>query len=115
MGRGAQFYARAGAVALVALVIGLYSYSRAENLIRGPVLTVTTPENGATVSDPLVEVAGTARNITHISMNGRGIFIDETGAFREKLLLPYGYTILIVKAEDRFGRTAERVIELVYK
>lgn len=115
MGRGAQFYVRVGAITCVVAGIALYSYLRAENLIRGPVLDVTTPEHGATVTESLIEVAGTARNITRISLNDRDIFVDESGAFREKLLLPYGYTILTVKAEDRFGRKAEKSIELVYK
>ncbi len=115
MERGAQFYARAGALALAALLIALYSYSRAEDLIRGPAVTILEPENGATVSAALVEVMGTARNITRISLDDREIFVDESGAFREKLLLSYGYTILTVKAEDRFGRKTEKSIELVYK
>lgn len=115
MGRDAQFYARAGAVALTILVIALYSYSRAEDIIRGPRIEVTAPLSGATLTDPLVEVTGTARNIVRISFNGRDIFVDEAGVFREKLLLPYGYTILTLTAEDRFGRKTEERIELVYK
>lgn len=113
--RGAQFYAKAlAALALTAAIAG-YAYAKAANVIRGPVVEIAEPANGATVSSPLVEVAGTARNVAKISVNDRSIYVDEAGTFREKLLLPYGYTILTVRAEDRFGRRTETHIELVYK
>lgn len=92
-----------------------YIYFQAEDLIRGPILTVTVPENGTSVNNSLVEVEGRARNISRISMNDRQIFIDEEGVFKEKLLLSYGYNIITVSAEDKFGREIERKLHLIYK
>ena len=92
-----------------------YIYFQAEDLIRGPILTVTVPKNGTTVNNSLIEVAGKARNISHISMNDRQIFIDEEGVFKEKLLLSYGYNIITVTVEDKFGREVKERLHLIYK
>jgi hypothetical protein len=60
-------------------------------------------------------VVGEAKNVSYLSLNGRQIFTDESGTFSEKLLLPYGYTIMTLKARDRFGRSRTYTLELVYK
>src|SRR3989344_85888 len=88
-----------------------YSIFEARFLIQGPVISVDTPTNGATVTSSLIIIAGTAKNITDISLNDRKIFVDEKGNFSEQLLLAYGYNILTLKANDRFGRETKQVLE----
>ena len=83
--------------------------------MHGPIITIHTPENGSTLTESLVTIKGVAENISHISLNDRSIFIDEEGRFQEKLLLSYGYNIMTIKAEDKFGRKTEEILELVYK
>ena len=48
-------------------------------------------------------------------MNDRPIYIDEAGAFSERLLLSEGYNILKVSAWDKFNKKTEKLIEVVYK
>lgn len=98
----------------IALVVG-YSLFEARRFLEGPTLTIDIPENGAAVSSALIEVAGTAKNIVDIRLNDRKIFVDGNGHFSEDLLLSYGYTILTLKASDRFGHETTKTLELTYQ
>ncbi len=91
---------------VIALVIffGLYGLLRAKEFIRGPNLSIASPQDGAEIHDTDLEIRGSAKNISNISLNGRQIFTNNEGEFKEHLLLPLGYTIIEVKASDRFGR-----------
>lgn len=100
---------------LFAGIVLSYTYFQTRNLIDGPIISITAPTNGATLSESLIAIEGEAHNITHISINDRQIFVNEMGNFREQLLLPYGYTIITIKARDKFGRLEHKTLELVYK
>jgi len=97
------------------LIIFGYALYKAENLITGPELQISNPQNGTTVNQSLVEITGTTNNVNDIQMNDGKIFVDEDGNFKEKLLLTYGYNIIKFSAKDRFGRATEKTLELVYK
>ena len=91
----------------------LYVAFQARNLIVGPILTITQPAHAATVLEGAsLTVAGTARNTVALTLNGRPIFISPEGTFREDLALPLGYTVLTVEAQDRFGRTRIRTLDV---
>ena len=113
--RKAAFYLRTALIAIFVLFIAGYAFYQSKNLREGPRLSIDTPINGALATTSLITVAGTAQNITAISLNGRAIYIDETGHFEEKLLLSYGYNIITLSAKDKFGRTVTKKLELVYK
>ncbi|MCW9054861.1 MAG: hypothetical protein OQJ98_02685 [Candidatus Pacebacteria bacterium] len=85
-----------------------------QNVITGPVVTVDTPQNGATLLNAITNISGSAQNIAKISINNRPITIDEENTFSEKLLLSPGYNIITLYAEDKFGRTTEKTLELIY-
>lgn len=108
-------YIHTGVMSLLVLAIVGYIFFQTRNVIRGPIITIQTPQNGATLEESLVIIKGVAKNISYISLNDRNIFIDEQGRFQEKLLLSYGYNIMAIKAEDKFGRKTEEILELVYK
>lgn len=103
-------------LAFAILLLGILGYTlfQMQNVITGPVVSLLEPQNGATITDSLTEISGTARNISSISLNGRQISVDEHGAFQEKLLLSSGYNIITVRAKDKFGRETEKVVELVH-
>lgn len=96
---------------LIALVFGL---SRALPFALGPSLTVHTPENGKTV-DGVVTVTGEVLRAQKISVNGLPITQDAEGRFETALLPPLGHSILLVQAEDRFGRTTEKKMQIIIK
>ena len=101
--------------ALVGAVIGGYSLYRAQAIASGPDIAVSFPANGALLGESLVEIKGTAKNISFLNLNGAKIFTDEAGAFSEKILLSYGYNVITLEAEDRFGRTTEETLQVIYK
>ncbi len=102
-------------VALATLVIILYATSRMWGFVRGPVLTIREPKNGATVPDTLLSIKGTGKNVTSLYLNGRKILLDDENAFNESLLLAYGYNILELEAHDRFNRTVTKELVLILK
>ena len=102
------------ALALVGTMVW-YAYSKSTDFLLGPTITIVTPENGITVGHSLVTIAGIAKHITHITLNGRQIFITEEGLFSEQLLLSLGYNIITLEARDRFDREIRESLELVYK
>ncbi len=91
----------------VSIIVGavgvvLYISYQARFLLQGPVVTLEALESVQTRT--AVTVKGNAQNIVAITLNGRPIFTDESGNFKEALILENGYTIMTLRAEDRFGR-----------
>lgn len=99
---------------IIIIIVG-YSYNRSKDFITGPTIEILSPKTGIGVSESLLEVKGTANNISYISINDRQIFTDENGNFKEKLLLFPGYNIISVKASDKFDRKTEKTLEIIYK
>ncbi len=102
------------AIVIVGATLG-YVYYQARTLIAGPVIVVEAPENFASVEKPLVEIRGTAENISFLTLNDRQIFVDEEGIFLEHLILPKGYSIIKIEAKDKFGRVRIETLELFKK
>jgi Glucodextranase, domain B len=111
-----------GKMILKTMVIGIfvlcvcgYGIFQAEKIVRGPEISMVSPASGATTFDNLVHVTGNAQNISAIWLNDRSIYTDEAGKFDEKIMLYSGYNIITVRAQDKFGATVEKKIEVVYK
>ncbi len=102
-------------IALVALGLGIYAYLQSREYLRGPILIIEEPTNGAMSTTSLLAVRGSARNVSFLTLNGRPIFTDELGRFKESLLLPEGYSIMTLEAKDRFGHIVQKRLELVYR
>lgn len=115
MDKSPRTYIKIFLITLFAITLTGYVLFQTRNLIIGPVITIDSPKSGASITDPLIEVVGTARNIAHISFNDRVIFVDEEGHFFERLLLSYGYNIITIAGQDKFGRKTEETIEIVYR
>ena len=100
------------------IVIGLlclcaYIAFQARFLIAGPRITLDI-EPASVQNTPTITLSGTARNISSIRLNGRQIFTDESGYFKEALVLENGYTIATITAVDRYGRETSVVRPFVY-
>ncbi len=99
-------------VAAALVLLGSYALYQARDLIRGPELTISTPSDGVSHATGLLTIEGQAERIAHLYLNGRLIFTDESGHFNEQLLLPPGYTIIRLEADDKFGRKVNQTIHL---
>lgn len=100
---------------LFVLVIVGYSIFQAHNILTGPEIALASPFSGEVVTEQAVDINGNAKNISFISLDDRPIYIDESGQFKEKLLLYPGYNIIRIYARDKFGTETEKKIELVYQ
>jgi hypothetical protein len=101
-----------GSLTLLLLITG-YILFQARFLVAGPQITLTA-EPGVQHNVRTITLTGTAQNITHLWLNDRQIFTDETGNFSEALVLENGYTIATLKARDRFGRETRVERPFVY-
>lgn len=99
-------------IAVCAVVFILYVLYQARFLLEGPRITV---EELPTVhTERLVTLHGKARNIVHITLNGRQIYTDKDGNFKEALVLENGYTVTTLVAQDRYGRTTRHTETFVF-
>lgn len=95
------------------VVILSYGYFQARFLIEGPQITLESPTT-ITQNTQMIQVRGTAKNITTLTLNGKTIHTDEEHVFEEILVLPESYTIMTLRATDRYGRVQTRTQELTY-
>ena len=102
------------ALGALGLLLVVYLIYQTKDLLRGPRLVVQTPDDNLTVPTALVEIRGEARRIAHLWLNGQLIFTDETGQFKQKLLLAPGYNIISLEARDKFDRSTSQTLHLVY-
>ena len=115
MNRNAFSILRASLISLFVIMIVGYSGFHAKKLISGPIIDIYTPQNGATYNQTLIEIEGRARNIAYISLNGRAIFTDKNGYFKEKFLLSPGYNVIKLDAQDKFKNSTEKRLEIILK
>ena len=115
MNRNAMSIMRISLISLFGLVILGYSLFQAQKLISGPIIDIYTPQNGATYSQALIEIDGRAQNTAYLNLDGRAIFTDKDGYFKEKLLLSPGYNIIKLDAKDKFKAYTEKIIQVVLK
>ena len=93
------------------VVIG-YAYFEARGLIYGPRILV--PAEVAEVHERFVTITGRAERISELRMNGKPIAVTEEGDFEEPYLLTPGLNRIILDAEDKYGRTHQEIVRIVY-
>ncbi len=115
MHRAPKLILSAVVVGIVILALASYGYFQSREYLRGPIVTITEPVDGSASTTSLIAIIGVAKNVSFLTLNGRLIFTDERGVFKESLLLSDGYNILTLEGKDRFGHTETKRLELVYK
>lgn len=93
------------------LVLG-YAYFEGRGLLYGPAISVES--RVMEVNEPFITIEGTANRISSLSMNGQAIPVTEGGVFSEPYLLAPGYNRITLTANDRYNKSTERIIEIVY-
>ena len=101
-------------LALVAFFIVLigYGYFEARGFLYGPRIIV--PSQITEVRERLVLVKGQTERIAELRMNDRPIAVTEDGHFEEPYLLAPGLNRIILDARDKYGRTRQEIIQIVY-
>jgi hypothetical protein len=113
--RETKFYLKAIIISLFLIILFGYAIYEVWNYAIGPEILISTPASGIVVSESLINIEGQAKNSKEITLNDRPIVVDQAGNFSEKVLLSYGYNVLMLKAKDRFGKMTEQKLEIVYK
>src|SRR3989344_627141 len=103
---------RLGLLVFFLMILG-YAYYEGRALLNGP--TIEISPRVMEVSGPLISIEGVALRIASLSLNGTPIPVTEDGVFKEEYVLTPGYNRIILNAHDKYGKTAERVVEIVYK
>jgi len=99
--------------AVILLALSGFAASRLFSLITGPIINIESPSNWENVKTPSVLFTGTIRHASIVTINDRRIYLSPAGDFKERLPLPRGFSIITVRAEDRYGSRASKQIELV--
>lgn len=99
----------------VAIILLGYAGFQSKNFVKGPTVEIESLSDGETMNQALINVKGVAKNLSFITLNGNKIFTDEAGIFNEKIILSPGYNIVTLWAQDRFGRTTEKRLQIIYK
>ncbi len=100
-------------VGLCVAVFIAYVLFQARFIIAGPVIVLTN-ENEVAQTEKRVVLEGNASNIVHMTLNGRQIYTDTEGNFKEALVLENGYTIATLQAKDRYGRVTSLTKKFVF-
>ena len=93
-------------------ILIVYALYEVQGILYGPEINV--PAEALTVSQPSTVVRGRAARITELRLNGKTIPVTENGEFEEPYLLAEGSNRLILEARDARGRTARKMINIVY-
>jgi hypothetical protein len=98
-------------IALFAVII-IFTFMKMSFIMKGVQIVAEINKNG---NSSLVLVSGNAKNATYISLNGREIFIDKDGTFKELISLLPGFSVIELAARDKFGKMQEKKFEVVYE
>ncbi len=98
---------------LDSILIIIYVIWGSKDLIFGVKIKNVNLVDGATVTDNIVKLTGNAKNAIDLTLNGRKISVDEQGSFNETIALLYGYNIINIKAEDKFGYVDEKNYHII--
>lgn len=91
--------------------IGGFAFMKMEFIFKGVQIEANINRDNSSIA----EIKGNAKNATHISLNGREIFINKEGFFTEPIALLPGFSVMTLEAQDKFGNRAEKKFEVVYK
>jgi len=97
--------ARAAGLIIGLIIVFSYAIFETNALVLGPKLKVLEPaQEYLTTSSSTLTIAGQAKRIATIYLNGRQIFTDKNGQFAEEVVLLPGYNILRIDIWDKFDR-----------
>lgn len=100
------------ALAVFFVIVLAYAYYEGRGLLFGPKINV--PSEIQEVHDPFIRIKGQADRISSLALNGKPIPVTADGAFDEPYLLAPGVNRILLDATDKYGRSRQSVIQIVY-
>lgn len=98
----------------IAFIFGGYFLYQLKNYFWGPKIILNNLTEWNLTNNDFFEIQGSTKNISDFFLNGRKVFINGVGDFKENLVLAKGLNILQIKARDRFGNKIEKYYYVVY-
>ncbi len=87
----------------LAAIIGYFAYEA--RFLREPRLELRHPARDLIIEADAIELSGRTDPEAELTVNGRPLYIGETGEFEERLLLVTGLNRLEFEAKNRYGKT----------
>jgi hypothetical protein len=94
------------------ILILIYAYFESRAMLYGPRISV--PTGTIIVDEPYTIIRGQAENIAELRINGTIVPVTEDGRFEEEYLVAHGQNYVVLDARDKYGRTQQETIEVVY-
>jgi hypothetical protein len=96
-----------------------FTEAQARTLAGGPVVSIASPVNGATIFTPAVTVTGSVVSLGNglpatISVNGQSVPVAENGQWSTSVPLSVGANTVTAKATDSLGDSHSAQIEVSY-
>jgi cytoskeletal protein RodZ len=109
------FSLKGGVFLVIALVILIYLGFQVSSIFIGPELTVSTPQNGITTEESVVEVRGETDPYAILEINGESTYVGLDGTFRKSLYVFSGDQKIRIVAKNRFGKESVEEITVIVK
>jgi hypothetical protein len=100
-------------VSVFFILILVYAFFVSKDLIFGVKIRNVNLTDGATVTNNVINLTGTAKNAIKLVLDGREISVDQQGNFSETIALLPGYNIIDIRAQDKFGYVDEKNYKLI--
>ena len=81
-----------------------YFFYEVQDLLFGFSAEIFYPKEGMFFENSELMVTGKVRNASYIFLNGRRIFTNEKGFFKENFIMAPGVNLIALKAENKYGR-----------
>jgi hypothetical protein len=98
-----------GITAIVFILIGIYVYTNLRLPWSKPVISVDDSYLEQ-VSTGTIHISGITKRTKTLTLNGDIIPISRKGEFSDTIYIPIGYSVLEIKATDRFGHSTREVL-----
>jgi hypothetical protein len=92
------------------LIIGIFSYGKMIFVFKSIQIEATISQK---TDSSLIDIKGFAPKAVNLSLNGREIFINKEGQFSESMAILPGFSIITIKAVDKFGKVSEKKFQIV--
>ena len=79
--------------------------SKLSGLLQAPRLALETPTDWTELAVPIVHIKGNTTKESQLTVNGREVTINESGAFDQEIEMQPGLSTLEFTAENRFGKS----------
>ena len=98
-------------VGIIFILIAIYVYTNIRLPWSDPSLTIN--DSYRTISsDGTITVQGVAKRANSLTLNGSVILLSRSGEFSDIISIPMGYSVLEIKANDRFGHETTKTIQV---